>query len=333
MSPLPPNQHLAAPSKWPVVGERQAAACRGEWTVAIAGLVARPARWTLGDLEGMPQVERAVDIHCVTRWSKLGCRFGGVPLAALLDAARHAADARFVSFVAHSERRHTTSLPLGDLLELDALVALRYEGQPLAPEHGGPVRVIVPGRYFYKSLKWLTRIELLAEDRLGYWEAEAGYHNVADPWREQRYMAAALSRQEMAAALAERDFSGRDLRSLEARGHELPGLVARGALLRDADFSHCNLAGAVFDGANLSNARLGGADLSGASFREANVEGADFSGAILRGADFRGASLLGATFASGESNASLDPTTQFDLERLGDLAPEQAAFLRQAIAC
>ena len=332
MSPLPPNQQLAAPSKWPVVGERQAAAGQNAWTVSVAGLVARPAFWTLSELAQLPQVERAIDIHCVTRWSKLGCRFGGVPFAALLEIAGPSRDARFVSFVAHSERQHSTSLPLADLLQLDALVALRYEGQPLAAGHGGPVRMIVPGRYFYKSLKWLAQIELLAADRLGYWEAEAGYHNVADPWREERYMAPALSRQEMAAALAGRDFRRRELRSLDARGHDLAGLVASSALLRDADFRDCNLAGADFAGANLSNARLGGANLSGASFRGADVEGADFCGADLRGADFRSASLLGTTFTGVESSAILAATTQFDLDRLGDLAPEQAAFIRQQIA-
>src|SRR5262245_40557525 len=205
MPQLPPNQRLAAPGKWPVVGERQPAD-GGPWTVEISGLVARPATLSLGELSELPQAERLIDIHCVTRWSKLACRFGGVPLLALVDQAGPLSDAKFVSFAARSPRQHSTSLPWDVVRRLDPLVALHYEGQPLASEHGGPVRVVVPGLYFYKSLKWLARVELLAEDRLGYWEGQAGYHNEADPWREQRYMAPAISRAEALKLLKRRDF-------------------------------------------------------------------------------------------------------------------------------
>lgn len=330
---LPPNQQLAAPGKWPIVGERQPAAWSEPWTVAIGGLAARPAIWTLAELQQLPQVSQEIDIHCVTRWSKLGCRFGGVPMLDLLDQVQPAREARFASFIAQSPRQHSTSLPLDDLRRLQPLVAFSYGEQPLASDHGGPVRVIVPGKYFYKSLKWLARIELLAEDRLGYWEAEAGYHNGADPWREERYLAATLSRNEAAAVLASRDFTGRDLRSLDARGRDLAGLRASGALLRDADFRGCNLQRADFSNANLSNARLQQADLREAMLRGADVEGADFCGADLRGADFRGASLLGTTFISddGQLAALVDASTHFDLDRQDDLAPPQAQFIRAAI--
>lgn len=321
---LPPHQQLAAPGKWPVVGEREPAASAAPWSVQICGLVKLPQVWMAAELARGPQIERLIDIHCVTRWSKLGCRFGGVPLAELLARVQPTADARFVSFVARSPREHSTSVPLDQLQQLEALVALQYEGRPLTSEHGGPVRVIVPGRYFYKSLKWLARIELLAADRLGYWEAEAGYHNGADPWREERYMAATLSRAEAAAVLTSRDFRGRDLRSLEAQSRNLLGVQAAGALLRNADFTGSNLQRADFAGANLSNARLTKADLRGALLREADVEGADFSGADLRGADFHGASLLGTTFAG----AQIDSTTRFDWDKLDDLAPSQADYLR-----
>ncbi len=281
----------------------------------------------LDELLGMPQVERQIDIHCVTRWSKLGCTFGGVPLMALIDQAQAREQSRFVSMVARSEREHSTSLPLAVVQRLEPLVALSCVGQPLAVEHGGPVRVVVPDLYFYKSVKWLARIELLAADRLGYWEAEAGYHNEADPWREQRYMAPALSRAAAAAILAARDFAGRDLRSLDARGRDLAGLRAAGALLRDADFRGCHLAGADFASANLSNARFAGAELRGASFRGADVEGADFCSANLLAADFRGASLLGTTFVvDGQPPARIDATTQFDRDRLEDLAPSSRRY-------
>jgi hypothetical protein len=217
-------------------------------------------------------------------------------------------------------------------MRLDALVALRYDGQPLESEHGGPVRVVVPGRYFYKSLKWLARIELLADDRLGYWEAVAGYHNQADPWLEQRYIAPALTKRQAAAVLASRDFRGFDLRGLDARGRNLEALQAAGALLRNADFRGCKLQRADLAGANLSNARLQQADLRGASLAGADVEGADFSGADLRGADCRGASLLGTTFVDEARSLSavLDGSTRFNKDGLDALAPLQADFVRRA---
>lgn len=335
---LPPGQQLAAPNKWPLVGERHAAERDEPWTVSVAGLVERPIAWPLDALRSLPWTERTIDIHCVTRWSKFDVRFAGVLLADLLAAAGAKSEARFASFVARSPREHSTSLPLAEALSLGALVALKADGQPLPAEHGGPVRVVTPGKYFYKSLKWLSRIDLLAEDRLGYWEAEAGYHNGADPWREQRFLASTLSRREMRDVLARRDFAGRDLRSLDAAGHNLDGLDAAGAVLRNADFSRASLAGANFRGANLSGAHFVRANLRGACFADADVEGTDFAGADLRGADFRGASLIGATFVTRSPHpnepavtAQIDETTRFDANRLDELMPEQAEFVRGAI--
>lgn len=330
---LPPGQQLAAPGKWPLVGERSPAPGPANWTVAVCGCVEVPLAIGLGELRELPRIEQAIDVHCVTRWSKPAMRFAGVPLSQLLQWARPTAEARYVSFVARSERAHSTSLRLDDALELKSLVALEAEGQPLASEHGGPVRVVVPGRYFYKSLKWLERVELLAADRLGYWEREAGYHNIADPWQEQRYMTPDLSRHEVQAAFASRDFSHRNLRSLDARGHDLTGLLARGALLRDADFRGSRLRRACFDGANLTNAHFQGADLSEASFVGAGLEGADFSGADLRGADLRGASLFGATFCATSSGtdhvrpARIDRSTLIDAAAAEQLAPLQSELL------
>jgi len=330
---LPPGQQLAAPGKWPTVGERGSAA-GGPWTVTICGQVERPQTFSLAELQAMPRARQIVDIHCVTRWSKLGVAFGGVPLAALLAPACPKPSARYVSFVARSLRRHSTSLPLEEARESGALVALEADDRPLDELHGGPVRVIVPGRYFYKSLKWLEHIELLAADRLGYWESEAGYHNAADAWLEQRYLAPALTRQQMARALASRDFSGQDLRSLDARGHDLSGLIARNAILRDADFRDCRLQGAVFDGANLSNAHFEGADLRQTSFVSADAEGANFAGADLRGANFAGASLFGASFyaegfdqAAPQLAALIDGATRIDPASIDQLTPLQAAFV------
>ncbi len=331
---LPPNQQLAAPGKWPVVGEKAPRNSDAPWAVTITGLVEHPRSWTLEELQRMTPVERVMDIHCVTRWSRLDVRFGGVPLAGLLDECRPLPEARFLSFVARSVRRHSTSLPLEDVIALDALVALSHEGEPLELIHGGPVRMVVPGRYFYKSVKWLERIEVLAEDHLGYWEAEAGYHNSADPWQEQRYAAPNLDRRLVRQALERRDFRGGDFRGLDARSRNLEGLNARGALLRDADFRHAKLTNADFTGANLSNAHLQHADLRGASFVTADLEGADLEGADLSGADLTGASLFGATFcadAETSHGAVLSPSTRISLEALEVLTPFQQRFVRELI--
>ncbi len=333
---LPPGQQWVAPHKWPAMGERCPRRDDGPWRVELAGAVAGPCGFSLWDLRNMPQVEQTMDIHCVTRWSKPGVRFAGVPLSALLEVAVPDAAAKFVSFVARSQRGHSTSLALADALRLGTLVALEAEGSPLPDERGGPVRVVVPGRYFYKSLKWLERIELLAVDRLGYWEATAGYHNGADPLLEQRYMAPGISGAEARAMLSTRDVSGRALRSLDARGHDLTGLVARSALLRDADFRGCQLRGACFDGANLTNAHLQGADLRDASFDRADVEGANFSGADLRGARLLASSFLGTSFCDApddeERAVQFDARTQITPSALDDLTPDQQAYVRHALA-
>jgi hypothetical protein len=317
------------------MGERAPRLDDSPWSVSVDGAVGRPRTFSLDELRSFPQVNETLDVHCVTRWSRLHVRFRGVPLAILLERAEPSPEACFVSFVARTDRSHSTSLMLADALALGALVALEMEGAPLPTERGGPVRMLVPGRYFYKSLKWLERIELLAQDHLGYWESTAGYHNTADPWRQERYVAAGISPAEARQALHARDFRGRHLLSLRAEGRDLAALVAQDALLRDADFRGCNLAGAKFDRANLTNAHFQGASLVGASLRGADLEGADFSGADLRGACLIGASLLGTSFwdpaSSHTAGARVDRTTAIDQTALSDLAPAQSAFLERAL--
>ena len=341
---LPPHQQLVAPGKWPVVGERTPLALAGPWMVSCGGAMECERSWSLEELRGLSQVTRRIDLHCVTRWSRLGVEFSGVPLSTLLELCRPLPTARFVSFVAHSERGHTTSLPLSVVREADVLVAFEADGQPLSSEHGGPVRIVTPGRYFYKSLKWLARIELLTVDQLGYWEANAGYHNTADPWKEQRFLAADLDLQEVRRLLSTRDFSGRDLRGLVATGVDLRGLQATGAKLRDAHFEGADLRDSHFDGANLSGAHLERADLRGATFCvdengvAADLEGADFRGADWRGARFLGASLIGATFGpsdpgdSTSTPAIIDATTVIDRVALTspESTPGQWLFLQSA---
>lgn len=335
--PLPPGQQLVAAGKWPTVGEKLPRNDDGPWRVTTTGEVDRPLDLSLADLAALEQVEQIIDIHCVTRWSKPGVQFKGVPLATIVELCGVRPTARYVSFVARSERSHSTSLPLADAIELGALLALTADGQPLPVERGGPVRVVTPARYFYKSLKWLERIDFLPNDRLGFWEQSAGYHNAADPWLEQRYVAPDLSRAEAARILATRDIAGRELRSIVAAGLDLAGLVARGAILRDADFRRCLLTGACFDGANLTNAHLAGADLRGAAFRDADLEGADLAEADLRGADLRGARLFGASFcqidAAGQpsTGARVDYQTRCDLAALDDLTPAQQSYLGEVL--
>jgi DMSO/TMAO reductase YedYZ molybdopterin-dependent catalytic subunit len=325
---LPPGQQLVARGKWPAIGERSPAAGQDPWTLTIAGLVAEPRTFSITDLKtAFPVVERQIDIHCVTRWSKLDGLFRGLLLTDILATAFPLPASRFVSFVARSDRSHSTSLPLVDACSLGILLAFEFDGRPLAAEHGGPLRVVVPGRYFYKSLKWLERIELLADDSLGYWEQSAGYHNHADPWQEERYLAPGLSKQQMQAILDSRDISDRDMLGLEAAGRDLTGINARGATIRNANFRSCRLAGSIFEGANLSNAHFDGADLQGANFLNADVEGASFAGANLRDADFTGAALTAATFQS----ARLDGARGFTSASLDLLTPDQADYVRHAL--
>lgn len=336
---LPPGQQWVAAGKWPLVGEPPPDVPDGPWTIDVLGRVHHPRRWTLEELQQLPAVDITLDIHCVTRWSRPATSFRGVLLETVVSFSEPLADARFVSFVSRSPRAHSTSLPWPVARQLGVLIAWQADGRPLDREHGGPVRIITPKRYFYKSLKWLQTIELLAEDRLGYWESQAGYHNEADPWREQRYMAASLSRQQVRQLLASRDWSFQEWRSMDAAGRDLRNLNARGAVLRDADFRKANLCGACFDGSNLSNARFQGAILTNASFDGADLEGAHFEAADLRGASLRQVSLLGATFflptdesscpfpAEVEQPAMVDSTTIVSRRSLDDLVPVQAAFL------
>ncbi|MFM7072115.1 MAG: molybdopterin-dependent oxidoreductase [Planctomycetota bacterium] len=361
---LPPGQQLAAPGKWPLVGERVPDPVCAPWSLQILGLVTHPQVWTFRELTSFPTVERTIDVHCVTRWSMLDAVWRGVPLLTLLAETLPTAEARFLSFVSRSPRRHSTSLPLADIERLDPLIAWQWHGEPISEPHGGPLRLIVPDRYFYKSLKWLDTIELLAEDRLGYWEREAGYHNRADPWREERFVAAGVSRAEAGRILRDRDLAGLNVLGLDGSNRDLAGLRATGAVLRAADFSRSQLSGSDFRQANLSGASFRNAVLAGADFSAADVEGADFRGADLRGADFRGASLFGVWLvdesrdespesrvaaAAGETRGmaalggervanpvsaektQVDGSTRFDPGVWEQLSPAQAAFLARSL--
>lgn len=144
----------------------------------------RPLRLTWEEFTALPKIESVSDVHCVTTWSKYGNRWGGVATREILTCARPKPEARFV--VVHAENGYTSNLLLERFEDNDCLFASHHDGVPLSPEHGYPVRLVVPTLYFWKSAKWVRGIELTAEDRPGFWEVR-GYSNTAEPWLEDRY--------------------------------------------------------------------------------------------------------------------------------------------------
>jgi DMSO/TMAO reductase YedYZ molybdopterin-dependent catalytic subunit len=152
------------------------------WTFSLVGALDEPKSWTWNELQSLPQETVTVDIHCVTKWSKLDTTWTGVSLDTLLDGVETTAGYA----LAFSDGGYTTNLPLEDMQDGKAWVAHTYDGEPLEPEHGGPARLLVPHLYFWKSAKWVRGIELRDEDEPGFWEGY-GYHNYGDPWKEQRY--------------------------------------------------------------------------------------------------------------------------------------------------
>lgn len=280
MSGLPPRQ-IVTPT-FPVIGERDPEPFDpAVWRLEVTGLVERTLSLTLDEVVALPRVERSGTIHCVTRWSRPGTAFTGVAFETVRDLAVPTAGARFVRFV--SGRGHDTSLPI-ERSAGDVLLAYGLDGGPMPPGHGGPLRSVTFARYLYKSVKWLRRIEFLAEDRLGFWERTAGYHNGADPWTEERYVVRGVDRGELRRILAARDLSDRDLLGAPLRGADLRGMRLCRASLRNAD-----LAGADLTGADLTDAHLTNANLRGAVLRDAVLDRTDIEGADLRGADLRGA--------------------------------------------
>jgi DMSO/TMAO reductase YedYZ molybdopterin-dependent catalytic subunit len=154
------------------------------WDFRVHGLVENPLRLTWEEFQALPRVEVQSDIHCVTRWSRYDNAWEGVSVQEVLRRAGVSPDAAFA--IAHAEKGFTTNLPLAELLKDDVLLADKHDGVALTPEHGWPLRLVVPRRYFWKSAKWIRGIELVATDRPGFWE-QNGYHNEADPWKEERF--------------------------------------------------------------------------------------------------------------------------------------------------
>jgi DMSO/TMAO reductase YedYZ molybdopterin-dependent catalytic subunit len=180
---LPPGQ--IETRKWPVLHYGVVPRVDLErWRFSIQGAVERPLTLSWSELLALPRQQTVCDIHCVTRWSRFDNVFEGISVQSLLQRAGPRPDARYV--LVHAEQGFTTNLPLSDLDRPPNLLALSHGGEPLTPEHGGPVRLLVPHLYFWKSAKWVTGFELLEEDYPGFWE-QNGYHMRGDPWAEERY--------------------------------------------------------------------------------------------------------------------------------------------------
>lgn len=180
---LPPGQRQV--TSWPVLDlGAQPRIDLKLWRLVVDGVVESPVTLDWPGFGQLVQSELTSDIHCVTAWSRYDNRWRGVRVADLLDLVRPKPEAKFVLFQSYDT--YTTNLPLAEFAAPDALLATHWEGEPLSIEHGGPVRVVVPKLYFWKSAKWVKRIQFVAEDQPGFWEVR-GYHNHGDPWAEERY--------------------------------------------------------------------------------------------------------------------------------------------------
>lgn len=180
---LPPGQSLTL--KFPVLHYGPVPPFdKDTWTLRAFGLVDEEKSWSWEEFQQLPTTTITTDIHCVTRWSKIGTQWEGVLFRDFVDLVGVKPEAKFV--IAHCEYGFTANMPLDAMLDDDVLLAYRYEGEYLEPDHGFPVRTLVPKRYFWKSAKWLRGVEFTDTDRPGFWE-QAGYHNDADPWKEERF--------------------------------------------------------------------------------------------------------------------------------------------------
>ena len=182
---VPPGQTLTAPDKWPLLHFGPVPKTDlATWNLKVYGEVDNPLTMNHDQFQQLPTTEVVADIHCVTAWSRLGDRWTGVPIKALLELVKPKADAHYV--MAHCEYGYTTSVPLEVLDDDDVLLCTGWNGQDLSVEHGWPLRLLVPKKYLWKSAKWLRGLEFMSKNRLGFWE-QRGYHDEADPFKETRY--------------------------------------------------------------------------------------------------------------------------------------------------
>lgn len=333
MSPtLPPGQ--IETKRFPMVGERSPSNELSDprlWRLEVVGLVRHPLSLDLDTFLSRADRDLLFDIHCVTSWTRFGARWTGLPLRDVLGEAEPSEEARFVSFEAYSDRGHHTSLPLS-LARDDCWLVHAFEGVPLEIGHGGPVRVVTPSRYFYKSLKWVKRIVLLAEDRLGWWEEGSFYHNNADPWAgDERFTSGSIRPDQVERFVAARSYDkyrGRVMMGLDLRAWAPSTLDLRRLHLKNCDLRGVSLPGADLRESNLSLSDLRGADLRRANLAGSDLEGVNFSGSDLTGADLSGSALSATRFADDSGEACLDGAT-FD-DSFG-LVEEQEEFVSRSI--
>ena len=181
---VPPGQFLT--EKFPVLHYGSVPIYQNleKWDFRVFGLIEEPLRLTWSDLMKLPTMTQTVDIHCVTRWSKLDTTWTGIPWRELLKRIKVRPEATHA--MAHCEYGFTANVPLEVLDDDDTMLAFRYDEKPLEPDHGYPLRLLVPKKYFWKSAKWLRGIEFMAGNKPGFWERN-GYHMEGDPWKEQRF--------------------------------------------------------------------------------------------------------------------------------------------------
>jgi DMSO/TMAO reductase YedYZ molybdopterin-dependent catalytic subunit len=180
---VPPGQH--AVEDFPVLSPGPTPRTKlDQWSFTLEGEIASSVRWTWDEFRALPSQEFIVDIHCVTKWTKVDTRWKGVGVDTLLEHVQVNPKAHFLT--AFCDGGYTTNMPLPDVPNGQAFVAYEYDGKPLAPEHGGPARLVVPHLYFWKSAKWVRGLRLMEKDKRGFWES-AGYNNHGDPWKEERY--------------------------------------------------------------------------------------------------------------------------------------------------
>ncbi len=178
---LPPGQYLE--TGFPVLSLGPTPfVSQNEWYLKLTGLVDKEMKWNWEEFNKLPQVEIVKDIHCVTKWSKFDTKWKGVSFDELLKTVKPTA----THLIAHSFDGYTTNIPLSDLKNGQAIVALSYEGEGIPASHGGPARIVLPHLYFWKSAKWVNELEFVDHDSPGFWEVR-GYHNYGDPWKEERY--------------------------------------------------------------------------------------------------------------------------------------------------
>lgn len=180
---VPPNQTVT--SKLPILHLGSVPKFNPQtWDFRAEGLVQNPLKLTYEEFMKLPKILHVSDFHCVTGWSRLDNKWEGVALKTIFDLAKPLKNARYVTIVAEGE--YTTSLHIEDLHADQVLLAYKLDGEPLTPEHGGPLRLVVPKKYAYKSAKWVRKLKFTEKQELGYWE-KRGYSNAADPWKEERY--------------------------------------------------------------------------------------------------------------------------------------------------